>query len=683
MLATIDKAAPSAAQDGGTKTLQLPEMFRNPSRWQLPSGESTVVPNVPVFDEHDEVDERPTVKDSNGNDTPNPQKGRLIRRFDAAKLQEICDRCNHRLQTTGDACPVTIGHTRPGEPESSQPAISGYAVNFHLGNFGPAGKLAILSDFYILPAMWQEFEAHPRRSVELFPKDNVFDPIAVLKRTPERDLGLIQSYIDARGDRGRNAAANGDGASTKSSIPFAATVKQVVRYQRRNGLHGEPIRYSIQDQSEGATMGGTMSGCEEKMGRADRFAKFYSKHVPYIRHYCKLYEKATGEKEPEGDGELSLKEQYAARRFAKHFLKHAYSFKGRKKRYEAETGDKDEEADQFEAADELNPQEEEEAEQHWKHYAKNKMLRYAFGLDEEAKKEGEAGAAGAEEETAAAAAGAAAAAPAASAAPAGPEDPGHDPEGELPPEHAHTADRYMKHHIRNNKVFRYMHQEAAKHYADPAMVDPAAAAAGAPPAPAAPAAPPAAYAAPAPAAAAAAPSAANVSVPGLVGDKKEPPTQFAKDAEKIQYARENAELCQRLDAALMRNDEIQKHESLAAGKLCVSTLMAQGFHFEKDEIDDEAEQYAKLDPTARQKRMEWHERHCSKNGAPVGGQPIHLGIFGDPQGVETIMNGRGAAEAFSKDDREVAVHMMETTGITYEAAVQKVKDLKRNKVKTA
>lgn len=171
------------------------DLFKDASKWRLEDGTPTIIRGVPVFDEHTERDERRWTKDENGEDVPNREFGKVTRVFDAKKLQQIADNCNRRFQRTGDAAPLTIGHTRPGRPETEQPPIIGYAINFRLGRFGPEGVLAILADFYILPQHWRAFLEHPRRSVEFFPRDEVFDPIALLVRTPERDLGVIQHYM--------------------------------------------------------------------------------------------------------------------------------------------------------------------------------------------------------------------------------------------------------------------------------------------------------------------------------------------------------------------------------------------------------------------------------------------------------------------------------------------------------
>jgi hypothetical protein len=132
-------------------------------------------PGVPVFDEHDDLDEH----------------GQVLRRFDRPALEEIALRCNARERATGDLCPITLGHTIDGAPEHQQPPIVGFARNFRVGAFGPAQRNGILADFYLRRDRYSQAMDFPRRSVELWVKERFIDPIALLRRTPQRDLGLL------------------------------------------------------------------------------------------------------------------------------------------------------------------------------------------------------------------------------------------------------------------------------------------------------------------------------------------------------------------------------------------------------------------------------------------------------------------------------------------------------------
>lgn len=138
------------------------------------SPDYVLVRNIPVFKEH----------------TQHSAKGGAVRHFGAKELQRIVDRTNDRLKT-GDMSPVGLGHTKDDADESDQPPVIGYADRFRLGRFGPAQTLGILADFYIRKDMKAKAATFPRRSVELWMKDGFIDWIALLRRTPQLDLGLV------------------------------------------------------------------------------------------------------------------------------------------------------------------------------------------------------------------------------------------------------------------------------------------------------------------------------------------------------------------------------------------------------------------------------------------------------------------------------------------------------------
>lgn len=159
----------------------------------LESGEYVPIEDFVVFDEHDEFNE----------------DGKLVRRFDRARLQKIVDKCNHRAEHSGDLAVIAPGHSLD-EPKSEedQPPPWGFAHKYRLGTFGPGQKLGILCTAYILRHIRTKMgklvngpeyvASFPRRSPELWPNHpaipeharNTFDWIAVLRRAPQRDLGL-------------------------------------------------------------------------------------------------------------------------------------------------------------------------------------------------------------------------------------------------------------------------------------------------------------------------------------------------------------------------------------------------------------------------------------------------------------------------------------------------------------
>lgn len=149
-----------------------------------------LVRDIVIFDEHSEFDDA----------------GKLVRRFDKEKLGKIVHKCNERMRKTGDLSPIGPGHTSSKAPELLQPPIFGYAADMYIGTYGPENKLGIKAKFYMKrqveipdPAKpgqiktisgREALKEFPRRSIELWYGDDLIDWVALLKRTPERDLGL-------------------------------------------------------------------------------------------------------------------------------------------------------------------------------------------------------------------------------------------------------------------------------------------------------------------------------------------------------------------------------------------------------------------------------------------------------------------------------------------------------------
>lgn len=147
-----------------------------------------VVPARAVFDVHDE----------------HAPDGKLLRRFGVSELNHIASRCNAR-DARGAWCPLTLGHTRPGRPESEQPASVGYARNFRVGPDPATGSPALLADFWFRRERYNEALPYMRVSVELWPNDWVLDPVALLARTPRLDIpqwhyGRSAYYPSRQGD---------------------------------------------------------------------------------------------------------------------------------------------------------------------------------------------------------------------------------------------------------------------------------------------------------------------------------------------------------------------------------------------------------------------------------------------------------------------------------------------------
>jgi|SRR5579859_315517 len=154
----------------------------------LQSGEYEAIENVPIFDENtfEYVDAETKEKRSF--------------HFDRSYLEEVVANCNKRAKTTGDLIPIGPGHTSKDltQPETSQPPIWAYAAQLHLGPFGLARKLAILATFFVKKIYKDQVAQFPRRSVELWTGQKFIDWIALCKRTPQRDLGLLTFQNDLK-----------------------------------------------------------------------------------------------------------------------------------------------------------------------------------------------------------------------------------------------------------------------------------------------------------------------------------------------------------------------------------------------------------------------------------------------------------------------------------------------------
>src|SRR5208282_813941 len=103
---------------------------------------------------------------------------------------------NSRLRADrGKYSILSLGHTDDDGPETSQPHFCGYISNFEKGEY--EGRPTILADIFIdrkdcdPSATLRQF---PRRSAEVMnleKPDGYIDIVSLLKRVPERDLGLV------------------------------------------------------------------------------------------------------------------------------------------------------------------------------------------------------------------------------------------------------------------------------------------------------------------------------------------------------------------------------------------------------------------------------------------------------------------------------------------------------------
>jgi hypothetical protein len=198
MPATADATADANA----THAAGLPRANARPASGPgaFPIDQYVTVPDLAVFAEH-EITTR---------------EGRRLR-FDRRALEQIAARCNRRISETGDYAAVIVGHTSES-PDTGRPIPEaiGMAGPFRVGLLGDGSRAryCILADFHIRRDKVDLYNAHPRRSVELWAADNpsemYFDPIGLSGgETPRLDLGLAppirqgdKHLVDARGSDG-------------------------------------------------------------------------------------------------------------------------------------------------------------------------------------------------------------------------------------------------------------------------------------------------------------------------------------------------------------------------------------------------------------------------------------------------------------------------------------------------
>lgn len=108
-------------------------------------------------------------------------------------IDKLIAHMNEREAQTGDLCPLVIGHTQDGLPETDQPPLVGYARNWHKGVLGTTGRQCAFFDAWVLKTQVDLARKFPRRSAEVWASRYEIDPISLLgATTPARDLGLLK-----------------------------------------------------------------------------------------------------------------------------------------------------------------------------------------------------------------------------------------------------------------------------------------------------------------------------------------------------------------------------------------------------------------------------------------------------------------------------------------------------------
>lgn len=172
-------------------TLRILDLIDDPERYVREE-------SVPVFVPHVRRDEEGEVEASVTQDD----------------LTEIAANANAKATRYGVLVRVTRGHVNlhkpdePPPPEDSQPPILGWAKDFRVGRWGPDEEnVGLLADLYFDRRRYAEAMSYPFRSAEYYPQTGEITGVALLRRDPELDLGLLTYARRGQPERGQREAS--------------------------------------------------------------------------------------------------------------------------------------------------------------------------------------------------------------------------------------------------------------------------------------------------------------------------------------------------------------------------------------------------------------------------------------------------------------------------------------------
>lgn len=247
--------------------LVMPDVATLSLKSILDSDDFEFIDDIPIFDAHEEAD----------------SKGNVLRRFDKKKLEKIAAVGNERIKNTGDLAPIGPGHTISNAPETRQPPIWGYIGNYKVGVFGPTQKVGILAGLYMKKRVEipndmggvkvvsgrEVLKEFPRRSVELWFNDDMIDWLGLLRRTPERDLGLTAyqkgklryAMEDHSEPEGANVMTPGEGVTPEELADDERRIadRYMCHYMKSNSLF-KYLKHKYSDEADQyAAYGGPMN----------------------------------------------------------------------------------------------------------------------------------------------------------------------------------------------------------------------------------------------------------------------------------------------------------------------------------------------------------------------------------------------------------------------------------------
>ncbi len=171
----------------------------------------TVYRNVPIFTVHTR-----DVPATEATATAPAKPGYTVK-VGKKELEAVCANAARLEADDGVVVRITLGHMirDKNAPERDQPRIIGYARELKVKPFGRKQRPVITATFYVKKGCEPELAEYPYRSAEFYDDREEITGVALLKRDPELDLGMLDYY---RADGHYHGAVvfrarGGDGAS--------------------------------------------------------------------------------------------------------------------------------------------------------------------------------------------------------------------------------------------------------------------------------------------------------------------------------------------------------------------------------------------------------------------------------------------------------------------------------------
>lgn len=274
--------------------------FNDDSQWE------DIKENVPIFVEHSlyEVPHpfipNETIRIAVLPGQPTPKDGKFLYAIGAEDLTKIAQRINAKLNETGNAIKLFIGHSNSGLPQTQQPPLVGYGVGASVGPSGPKGRLAVRLN-RLLHSRGSQHRDFPERSPEFDPIKGEITGLALLKTDPKLPMGLV-TYASDISIAGWQAEFKGTVAYAQEGGKFRygkmAETDEATKPAREQkpGMQEKEEPYKPLEspkQSDGgpdptAPPTNVELYGEERM-LADRFMKYYEQCHPAIRYMCTKY----------------------------------------------------------------------------------------------------------------------------------------------------------------------------------------------------------------------------------------------------------------------------------------------------------------------------------------------------------------------------------------------------------